>query len=457
VLRTILDQARPGDEEDSRASSVRLGDRRILLAHRILRDAKHGRHARWLFARRTDETHICPAAPPIAAGVLVAVLLATACTAGQGLASGTPGSTTPAAATAAPSVARSPARASASPRPTAAGLTWTPRSLEEDWPAPVRAEPGGGVTVVPILRTHEENGRYEDATGDTGSDAFPWVDIRAVAFCHNGACSMVVAPPDVEPAEQWIAYGLVVDDDGDGRADRRVGVDNIPGFAAGLGRHRAWITDLNTGRTISKVRTGDDSPTIADTFLTTSYPVGLAEPPRSKPCEGGGARPPTTDVGLAAAAFGLRGDTTGGNRGADPAFYYAWASVIVDGHVAATDYAPDAGWLHPSTNAPPSAPNGVRPPIDSIEEAVAAVGFVGFQPSDTHVAGASSWFEAEARGDGWDLTFVCGAGTLYARTTFGECPAVGCKPVYATVHVSRDGTVGSRCEWPEGEEAAGCR
>jgi hypothetical protein len=160
---------------------------------------------------------------------------------------------------------------------------------------------------------------------------------------------------------------------------------------------------------------------------------------------------------LAAAAFGLRGDTTGGNRGADPAFYYAWASVIVDGHVAATDYAPDAGWLHPSTNAPPSAPNGVRPPIDSIEEAVAAVGFVGFQPSDTHVAGASSWFEAEARGDGWDLTFVCGAGTLYARTTFGECPAVGCKPVYATVHVSRDGTVGSRCEWPEGEEAAGCR
>ena len=25
--------------------------------------------------------------------------------------------------------------------------------------------------------------------------------------------------------------------------------------------------------------------------------------------------------------------------------FYAWASVIVDGRVVATDYAPDAGWL----------------------------------------------------------------------------------------------------------------
>ena len=32
---------------------------------------------------------------------------------------------------------------------------------------------------------------------------------------------------------------------------------------------------------------------------------------------------------------------------------YAWASVIVDGRVVATDYAPDAGWLLPSPGAKP--------------------------------------------------------------------------------------------------------
>ena len=30
---------------------------------------------------------------------------------------------------------------------------------------------------------------------------------------------------------------------------------------------------------------------------------------------------------------------------------YAWASVIVDGRVVATDYAPDTGWLLPSPDA----------------------------------------------------------------------------------------------------------
>jgi hypothetical protein len=394
-------------------------------------------------------------ASPIAAVGLVAALLSTACSTNQGVASATPaigGPGTPSSVHPSPS---DQVVESASPSASTGPPIWSQASLEEDWPAPVRAEPAGGATVVPI----DPDGRYEDPTGDTASEAFPWVDIRAVSFCHNGVCSRVLAPPDVEPGEQWIAYGLVVDDDGDGDADRRVGVDNIPGSATGSGQHRAWITDLNTGRTISKVRTRDDSLMIGDTFLTTSYPVAVAvtEPTIRKPCEG--SPPPTTDVGLASAAFGLGGDTTGGARGADPAFYYAWASVIVDGHVVATDYAPDAGWLHPSADAPPSAPEPgkVTPPIDSVEEALAAVSFINFQPSDTHVAGATSWFEAEVRGDGWDLTFVCGSETSYAQHTFGDCPASGCKRVYAKVHVSRDGTVGQRCEWPEGEEAAGCQ
>jgi len=118
--------------------------------------------------------------------VVVAVLLATACTAGQGVASGTPGSATRASTTPAPQVAASSAGASASPSASTALLAWNRASLDEDWPAPARAEPAGGAKVVPILWTDEgETGRYEDPTGDTESGAFPWVDIHAVSFCHN--------------------------------------------------------------------------------------------------------------------------------------------------------------------------------------------------------------------------------------------------------------------------------
>jgi hypothetical protein len=440
-----------------------------------------------------------PSASPIAAMIVVAALLTVACTAGQGVASSTPASTTRASTTPAPSVAASSDGASTNPSPATAALIWTPASLEKDWPAPVRAEPAGGATVVPILWTDGETGRYEDPTGDTESDAFPWVDIHAVSFCHNHACPIVWVPgaPNVDPTEQWIAYGLVVDDNGDGVADRRFGTDNIPKTTSGEREHREWITDLHTGRTVSLVvRAGSDlGGRVGDTYLNTSFPAapaGPAEPaeqPKESPCSGG-STPPSWMVGLGGAEFDFgRGDVAGpgpnggGSIGAVPSLFYAWASVIVDGRVVATDYAPDAGWLHPSSKAPPIAgevgppdPGEVAPPIDSLEEAIAAVGQLdprlpgfyelngyvwrgtdshgwsdtGFQPCDMYAHGASCWLEAEARGDGWDLTFVCGPGTLFAQTTFGGCPA-GCREAHAKFHVSRDGTVNALCEWPEGE------
>ena len=46
---------------------------------------------------------------------------------------------------------------------------------------------------------------------------------------------------------------------------------------------------------------------------------------------------------------------------------------------------------------------------------------------------------------------------MMAQTTFGDCPAAGCRRAYAKVHVKRDGTVGDICEWPEGKEADGCQ
>ena len=46
------------------------------------------------------------------------------------------------------------------------------------------------------------------------------------------------------------------------------------------------------------------------------------------------------------ARLGFGADLTGG--GGDPGLvdpFYVWASVIEDGRVVATDYAPDVGWL----------------------------------------------------------------------------------------------------------------
>ena len=46
-------------------------------------------------------------------------------------------------------------------------LAWSPESLKEDWPAPVRPEVAGGRSVQPMPLTHL------DPTGDTGSGDFP--------------------------------------------------------------------------------------------------------------------------------------------------------------------------------------------------------------------------------------------------------------------------------------------
>jgi hypothetical protein len=218
-------------------------------------------------------------------------------------------------------------RATPSPSPTAALIVWNPASLNEDWPAPVRPEPDGGAIVLPIKAAP-----LQDSLGDVASDNYPWVDIREV---QGGGTQVFIdlasnTPPLVPPTGQWIAYGVVVDDDRDGIADRRFGIDNIPTTAPGEREHRAWITDLDTGRTVAAVGPpyGHVGGTYWDTFFPGEWP-------------GIGAR------------LGFGGDIAGGGSRpglVDP--FYAWASVIVDGHVVATDYAPDEGWLDPSKAKP---------------------------------------------------------------------------------------------------------
>lgn len=152
-----------------------------------------------------------------------------------------------------------------------------------------------------------------DATGDSGvPNAI--VDITHVDWGPGARTRIglqlrggLTTVPD--PSISWIAYGVVVDLDGDGQGDQRIGIDNT------TADHREWITDLATGQTA--VNAG----------------------PTYGAFEGFGTRLETWFVdadGLATVvvkrtAFGFR--------------FYAWASMIRDGVVVATDFAPDAGWI----------------------------------------------------------------------------------------------------------------
>ena len=223
-----------------------------------------------------------------------------------------------------------PVRPSLGPRPSgpAGPLAWSRASLEEDWPAPVRPEPAGGAIVKPLEDPIDGWTIYPDPSGDTGSSVLPWVDIREVRFGRSKVIFDLVSgtPPSVDPTEQWIAYGVVVDDDRDGVPDWRYGIDNMPVDATGERPHRAWRTNLHTGRTESAP--GAPYEYVGDTYFDTYFFGG-----------------PTLSFG---------GDVTGGGtRGGVPGAFYAWAAVIENGRVVATDYAPDFGWLDPSVKTKP--------------------------------------------------------------------------------------------------------
>jgi hypothetical protein len=206
-------------------------------------------------------------------------------------------------------------------------LAWTPESLKEDWPAPVRPEPAGGGSVQPMPPT------YLDPMDDNRSNAYPCVDIRWVMADTSEVHLKLVSkpPPVVDPTEQWIAYGVVTDEDGDGVPDWRYGIDNMPADAAAKGPpRRGWRTNLHTGQT--EAGPGHRDPL----FLNGGgFQSGL-------PTDSADWEPDATF------RFGGAVETTQGSQGwgfeLDMPFY-TWASVIVNGRVVATDYAPDSGWF----------------------------------------------------------------------------------------------------------------
>jgi hypothetical protein len=248
--------------------------------------------------------------------------------------------TSPDATSPSPSMLASPTPV---PSATPAPITWTEASLKEDWPSPVRTERPGPPIVIPTFLKIVFEGcpgsecgvetdwgdPLVDPTGDTGSADNRWADIKAVTFCGPNCLSIerVSDPPfAVDPRQLWIAYGVVVDTDGDGVPDWRYGVDNRPldKTVAFPDPTRWWRTDLHTGRTDSAV--GDH---------ISLQPSGVF----FAGAEGG-------------LKFGAENAGIGKVHGM-PKRFYAWASVIQDGRVVATDYAPDAGWLAPSADAKP--------------------------------------------------------------------------------------------------------
>ena len=217
-------------------------------------------------------------------------------------------------------------------------LIWTPERLAQDWPGSVRPEPIGGAPVVQMVVTADAQwdsaeGRWDtfghdDPVGDVGPDELGWTDIRRVRLSSGGAVFSLDRardlPPSIpQPSESWIAYGVVLDTNGDAVADVRIGMDNASAL-----QHRAWRTDLASGQTSSAagppygtVGIGHERGFGPSIGLDTYFPGDLGDL-----------------GGKASLWYSLQ-------PGEEDLRFYAWASLIEGGRIAATDFAPDVGWL----------------------------------------------------------------------------------------------------------------
>jgi hypothetical protein len=248
-----------------------------------------------------------------AAAIVVTVIAAVLILPGRAPLEPSGGSATPAPSLA-PTPSTTPSLRSASP---------TASQASEGWPGAVRPEPPGGAPDVELVGPVDERFIFTDSVGEPEPSSStidiatlelqmtaPGADDRGAAMRVRMMDPLTGIP---DPAEQWIAFGVVIDDDADGIGDFRIGMDNAPGD-----RHREWVTDLSTGETFVNPGPGYGSSAFG-TFFDTFYQDGFGEDDPLilfyPPGQGPGVR------------------------------FYAWASIIRPDAEPVTDFAPNAGWV----------------------------------------------------------------------------------------------------------------
>jgi hypothetical protein len=161
---------------------------------------------------------------------------------------------------------------------------------------------------------------------DPRDAAIAEVDIISVAEGQdfNGGSSWrfkLAARAPLDPVDRVIAYGVVVDGDGDYRPDCQIGIMN---HTTESGYH-VWVTNLRNHETAVR----DHGPYGA--------PVEFAHPAE----DGMQEVAPEMQFGF---LTGLKRPGPCDPFG-DSSTFYAWSSVMQGGQVVARDYAPDAAWM----------------------------------------------------------------------------------------------------------------
>lgn len=167
------------------------------------------------------------------------------------------------------------------------------------------------------------------SSGEAGSFADPRdaadaeIDIRDVSGSSYEGTSWriaLAARPPRDPDQRIIAYGIVVDNDLDGRADCQIGINNDSGRR---GDFHVWVANLRTHETAV-----DDGPSYG-------YPIDFAHP----------AEEGYLEFEPEMRFFFLIGTGRPCDWSGESAAFYAWSSVTEGRDVTALDYAPDAAWL----------------------------------------------------------------------------------------------------------------
>ena len=214
-----------------------------------------------------------------------------------------------------------------SPQPIGPTPTPTPTPTERTSPAAPwePAEPLRPATFRVLQVDHDSDGNALPR-GDRGDAAIAEIDIVSVGEgqdFHGGSswAFPLAARPPLDPADRVIAYGVVVDGDGDHRPDCQIGLNND---ARAEGLH-VWVTNLRTHETAVQ-----DGPPYG-------MPVEFAHPAEEESQEFA----PVMSFGF---LRGLKHPSPCDPFGHSSTFY-AWSSVTKGGQVVARDYAPNAAWM----------------------------------------------------------------------------------------------------------------